>query len=45
VSEKEFAIKIRRLLLAIVALIEQRYGLGIYAAPEMVEVMETDSVT
>jgi hypothetical protein len=43
-SDREFAIVIRRMLLAIVAKIEQRYCLGKHADATIQEIHEEDSV-
>jgi hypothetical protein len=43
-TEREFAIKIRRMLLAVVALIEMRYGLGKHDAPVIQEIGADDSM-
>jgi len=44
-TDREFAILIRRMLLAIVAKIEQRYGLGRHADAQEVEVKAEDSMS
>ena len=44
-TDREFAIIIRRMLLAIVAKMEQRYSLGKYAEARIVEVQQSDNIT
>ena len=44
-TDREFAIIIRRMLLAIVAKLEQRYKIGKYAEPQAVEIMANDTLT
>lgn len=44
-TDREFAVIIRRMLLAIVAKIEQRYCLGKHADAQQVEVSAEDSMS
>lgn len=44
-NDRDFAIMIRRMLLAIVAKLEERYKIGKYAEPKSVEIGERDTLT
>ena len=44
-TDREFAVIIRRMLLAIVAKIEQQYKLGKYAPARLEEIDDGDSVS
>jgi hypothetical protein len=44
-NDRDFAIMIRRMLLAIVAKLEQRYKIGKYADAQPVEIGENDTLT
>lgn len=44
-TDRDFAIMIRRMLLAIVAKLEERYKIGKHAEPQAVEIGEHDTLT
>jgi hypothetical protein len=44
-SDKELAIKIRRLLLLIVSMLERHYKLGKYSLDMVQEISERDNIT